>query len=138
MSLTRLLVPLIIGAFFLAFAASLPIALWGEAGYVITPADQVDFLFLIGGFGLALAASAFHVLRALRQYTQALHDLAPEDANDLVTRLVFAFRGIRKRPSAASSGGAGGSRCTARCAQGRWPGQAQCGPAQRRCDQPSG
>lgn len=89
MSPTKLLVPLIIGAFFLAFAASLPLALWSDEGYVITPTDEVNFLVLVAGFGIALAASAFHVLRALRQYTQAVHDLSPDDADELATRLVL-------------------------------------------------
>ncbi|MCU0520008.1 MAG: SPFH domain-containing protein [Anaerolineae bacterium] len=85
----KLLVPLIVGSFFLAFAASLPLALWSDAGYVITSADAVNFFVLVGGFGVALSASALHVLRALRQYTQAVHDLAPADADELVTHLVF-------------------------------------------------
>ena len=89
MSLMKLLVPLIVGVFFLAYAASLPLALWSDAGYVITSTDAVNFLVLVGGFGVALSASAFHVLRALRQHTQVLHDLAPEDADELVTHLVF-------------------------------------------------
>ncbi len=56
---------------------------------IVTRADQINFFILVAGFGLALAASVVHVLRALQQYLQALHDLAPEDANDLATQLVF-------------------------------------------------
>ena len=89
MNLPRLLVLLIVGALVLAFSATLPIVLWGEEGYIIRLSDQVDFLVLVGGFVIALAASAFHVMRALRQYTQALHDLSPEDAAGLAFRLVF-------------------------------------------------
>ncbi len=89
MSPTKLLIPLIVGAFFLAYAASLPLALWNDPTAIVTRADQINFFILVGGFGLALAASVVHVLRALQQYLQALHDLAPEDANDLATQLVF-------------------------------------------------
>jgi hypothetical protein len=91
LSPSKLLMPLIIGALFLAYAASLPLALWGEAGYTIQPGDQIDYLLLVAGFGLALIASFGHVLRGLRQYTQALHDLSLEDAEGLVDRLVLGF-----------------------------------------------
>lgn len=98
MTLTKLLIPLIVGAFFLAYAASLPLALWNDPNAIVTRADQINFFVLVGGFGLALAASVVHVLRALQQYLQALHDLAPEDANDLTTQLVFGGEALTGAP----------------------------------------
>ena len=89
MSLSKLLVPLAIGALFLAFAASLPIVLWSEAGYTITSSDQVNFLILVVGFGVALAISAWQMVRVLRQYIQDLHDVSAEEAAGLVAHLTF-------------------------------------------------
>lgn len=98
MSPTKLLIPLIVGAFFLAYAASLPLALWNDPTTMITRADQINFFILVGGFGLALAASVVHVLRALQQYLQALHDLAPEDADGLAAQLVFGGEALAGTP----------------------------------------
>ncbi len=106
MSPTKLLIPLIVGAFFLAYAASLPLALWNDPTAIVTRADQINFFILVGGFGLALAASVVHVLRALQQYLQALHDLAPEDANDLATQLSSAVRHWLVRRSCGCNPGA--------------------------------
>jgi hypothetical protein len=101
-SLSKLLIPLIIGALFMAFAATLPIVLWSEAGYTIRSEDQIDFLILVAGFGIALVTASGHVLRALRQVTQALHDLSPEDAESLVDRLVLGMGSGTSRLATAS------------------------------------
>ena len=89
MNLSKVLIPVIIGALFLAFAASLPIVLWSEAGYTIRPVDQIDFLVLVAGFGIALVTASGHMMRVLRQYSQALHDVSAEDAAGLVDRMVL-------------------------------------------------
>ncbi len=89
MSLSKLLVPLVVGALFLAFAASLPIVLWSEAGYTIQASDEANFLILVVGFGVALAISAWQMVRVLRQYVQDLHDVSAEEAAGLVAHLIF-------------------------------------------------
>ncbi|MGC9520811.1 MAG: SPFH domain-containing protein [Anaerolineae bacterium] len=89
MSLQKLIVPLGIGVLFLAFAATLPLVLWGEQGYVVGTSDRVDFFLLVGGFLIALVIAPVQVIRVLSQYTQALHNLNSEDAQALTTRLLF-------------------------------------------------
>lgn len=89
MRLQKIIVPLGIGVLFLAFAATLPLALWGEQGYVVGPSDRVDFLLLVGGFLIALVIASAQTVKVLSQYVQALHDLNSEDAQALTQRLLF-------------------------------------------------
>jgi hypothetical protein len=91
LSLQRALVWLAIVMVFLAYAAALPLALWGGGEEAITPSQQGAFIILVSGFGISLVVIASHSMRVLKQYMQAVHDLSPDDASALVTRLLFGL-----------------------------------------------
>jgi len=98
-NLHRIVVFLAVGVLFLAYAATLPIVLWGDGRESLGPSQLTDYLVLVGGFGAALGAAFYHVPRLLRQYTQALHDLSTDDAEALTSRLLsgstpYAARGV--------------------------------------------
>ncbi|MBN1249116.1 MAG: hypothetical protein JXC32_15765, partial [Anaerolineae bacterium] len=88
MSLKRTLAWLAIFVLFLAYAASVPLVLWGDT-FLPEAGKQGDFMILAIGFGVALFVVAGHVRRALKQYVQALHDLSPDDAEGLAARLLY-------------------------------------------------
>ncbi len=88
MSLRRALVFLTCGVLFLAYAATLPIVLWGDVRESLGSSQRTDYLVLVAGFGIALGAAFYHVPRVLRQYTQALHDLSTDDSEALTSRLL--------------------------------------------------
>jgi len=98
-NLRRTLVFLAIGVLLVAYAAALPIVLWGDGQQSPGPSQRIDYLVLVAGFGTALLAAFYHVPRVLRQYTQALHDLSTDDAEALTRRLLsgltpYAARGV--------------------------------------------
>jgi len=98
-NLRRTLVFLAIGVLLVAYAATLPIVLWGDGRQSPGPSQRTDYLVLVAGFGTALLAAFYHVPRVLRQYTQALHDLSTDDAEALTSRLLsgltpYAARGV--------------------------------------------
>jgi len=98
-NLHRTVVFLAIGVLFLAYAATLPIVLWGDGRESLGPSQLTDYLVLVAGFGIALGAAFYHVPRLLRQYTQALHDLSMDDAEALTSRLLsgltpYAAQGV--------------------------------------------
>ena len=97
MNLRRTVVFLMIVVLFFAYASALPIVLWGDLRLLLDPSLQLDYLVMVIGFVVALALAFLHVTRTLRQYTQGLHDLSPEDAETLTSGLVFG--------SASAAGG---------------------------------
>lgn len=84
----RLLIWLAILVLFLAYAASVPLVLF-EGSLSVEPGRLGEFMILVVGFGVALFAVVAHMQQALKQYAQAFHDLSPEDADSLVSRLLF-------------------------------------------------
>jgi len=88
---------LTIGVLFLAYAATLPIVLWGDGRESPGSSQRTDYLILVAGFGIALGAAFHHVPRVLRQYTQALHDLSTDDAEALTSRLLSGLTSYTAR-----------------------------------------
>jgi len=60
-NLHRTVVFLAIGVLFLAYAATLPIVLWGDGRESLGPSQLTDYLVLVGGFGASLGAAFYHV-----------------------------------------------------------------------------
>lgn len=89
MTLQRSLIWLALFIIFLAFAAFVPLVLWGAGDTPLEPAQQIEFLVLVIGFGASLFVMVSHMRRALKQYVEDLHDLSADDAENLVSRLLF-------------------------------------------------
>ncbi len=94
MSVQRLVAFLGLLMLLLAYLALAVVAFWTMEGQEALIGGVANALLLTMGFGLALTFAFTHTLRIFRQYLESLYELSQEDADGLVSRLIFGMQPI--------------------------------------------